>query len=63
MRDKDLREIRRRFEEVERLYAAGYDPVDAFGELLWEKCHCGSWHTHRGALLDVERDRRRGRNR
>ena len=58
MRAKDLRKVRRRFEEIEEIHAAGYDPVYAFGEALWEKCHCGSLRTHEGALLDIEEDRR-----
>ncbi len=63
MREKDIREVGRRLEEVETIYTAGYDPVYAFGEALWEKCHWGSLHTHRGALLDIDKDREPTRDR
>ena len=46
---------------LEPIHAGGYDPVHAYGEPLWEKCHCGSIHTHRGALDDIEKDRRPSR--
>ncbi len=58
MREEDLRGISCRLEEVEEIYGAGYDPVYPFGEALWEKRKCGSLHTHRGALEDIEKDRR-----
>ena len=63
MRERDLRELARRLEEVEEIFHKGYDPVYAYGEPLWEKRHCGSLHTHRGALEDIERDRRPSRDR
>ncbi len=63
MREKDLREMGRRFEEIEAILEAGYDPVYLFGEPLWEKCHCGSLHTHEGALRDIEKDSRPARAR
>ena len=60
MRGEDLREIGRRLDEVEWIFAHGYEPIHdaAAGEPLWEKCHCGSVHTHEGALRDIEEDRR-----
>ncbi len=60
MRAEDLREIGRRLDEVEEIFAHGYEPIhDGDGaEALWEKCHCGSVHTHEGALLDIEKYRR-----
>ena len=64
MREKDLREVDRRLDEAEEIHAAGYEPVYAYGEALWLKRHWGSLHTHRGALLDMDADRRRpARNR
>ena len=63
MRERDLREIGLRLEEVEEIFAHGYDPIYAFGEPLWEKCHAGRLHTHEGALRDIEEDRRRPRRR
>ncbi len=63
MREKDLREIGRRLDEVEEIFVHGYDPVYLFGEPLWEKCHWGSLHTHEGALRDIEKDRRPHRRR
>jgi hypothetical protein len=61
MRVRDLRQIRRRFKEVMWMVEHGYEPVYLFGECLWEKRHCGSLHTHRGALRDIERDNYGGR--
>ncbi len=58
MREKDLREVGRRLEEVETIYTAGYDPVQAYGEPLWLKRHWGSLHTHQDALREIEKDRR-----
>ncbi len=58
MREEDVRELSRRFDEVDWIYEHGYDPVHVDGEPMWEKCHCGSLHTHRGALEDIERYRR-----
>lgn len=63
MRERDLRELGRRFEEIEEIHRHGYDPVYLFGEALWEKCHWGSLHSHRGALLDIEKDKRTARDR
>ncbi len=64
MRPEDLREIGRRLDEVEEIFTHGYEPIhDGAGEALWEKCHCGSVHTHEGALRDIERDRRPTRDR
>ncbi len=63
MRPEDLREIGRRLDEVEEIFTHGYDPVHLFGEALWEKCHCGSLHTHEGAILDIEKDGRSARDR
>lgn len=60
---EDLQEISRRLDEVEWIYGHGYDPVHLFGEALWEKCHWGSLHTHQGALLDIEKDKRPARDR
>ncbi len=48
----------RRLEEVEEIFAHGYDPVHLFGEPLWEKRHCGTLHNHEGALRDIENDQR-----
>ena len=53
--EKDLRELGRRLEEIDAIFHMGYDPVYAYGELLWEKCHCGSLHTHESALRDIEK--------
>ena len=61
MRETDFEEVRRRLDEVQLLYEAGYDPFHAYGEALWEKCHAASLHTHRGALLDIEEDQRPAR--
>lgn len=59
MREKDLREVGRRLDEAEEIHAAGYEPVYAYGEALWLKCHWGSLHTHHGALRDMNEDGRR----
>ena len=58
MRAQDLREIGRRLDEVEEIFTHGYEPIHVAGEALWEKCHCGSVHSHEGAIRDIEKDRR-----
>lgn len=58
VRGEDVREVGRRLDEVEEVYAAGYEPVHAYGEALWLKRNWGSLHTHRGALGEIERERR-----
>lgn len=55
MRDRDTRELRRRFEETGYIFECGYDPIEVSGGLYWLKRKWGSLHTQEGALEDIER--------
>jgi hypothetical protein len=56
VRGRDIREMRRRHEEIIYIFERGYEPLELYGSSYWIKRHWGSLHTRVGALADIRRN-------